>query len=276
MAARLNVAIVIPVLNQLEYTKNCLKSLLPEIETGVRVVVIDNGSTDGTGAWLSKQPGIEVLANTENRGCAPAWNQGCRAVAGAEWIVVANNDLVFPCGWLPGLLDAAKRHELAVVSPAMRERDLNYSFQEHAAKIMSGMRDVVRRGVAHGVVFAVRADVFAKIGYFDEAFRIGQFEDSDFFRRAKLAGFPLGTVGAAFVHHFGSITQDALRSGPAVRPYEAENRAYYRAKWKIGWWRRRVEKISGQLRVRQWRISEQKRYGHTLHEKWEAGEWKAY
>lgn len=269
-------AVVIPVLNQLAYTQACLRCLESDIAAGVRVVIIDNGSTDGTGEWLKTQREIVVVSNAENRGCAAAWNQGWRAAGDADWIVVLNNDVLLPAGWLAALLGAALREGLDVVSPAMRERDQNYPFAEYATDFTKRMAGVVRRDVAHGVGFAVKREVFAKVGEFDEGFRIGQFEDSDFFRRCRIAGFKLGIVGDCFIHHFGSITQDALRGGPKVRPYEAENRAYYRAKWKIGWWRRRWEKFTSRRSQKRWREAELKTHGRTLHEKWEDGAWKAF
>ena len=276
LIAHMPAAIVIPVLNQLAYTQGCLRCLGPDLAAGVQVVIVDNGSTDGTKEFLAAQKNLTVIRNEENRGCAPAWNQGIAAVrddarAGApvaDWIVILNNDVLLPAGWLDALLGAADAHGLDVVCAAMRERDLNYEFASYARDFMQQMRGVLRRGGTHGVGFAVRREVFAKIGGFDEAFRIGQFEDGDFFRRAANAGFKLGTTGACFLHHFGSVTQDALSNRAGQRPYEAENRAYFRKKWKLGWARRRWEKATTGLRAWWWRTTELRRYGHTLHEKW--------
>ncbi|MBI5426224.1 MAG: glycosyltransferase [Opitutae bacterium] len=292
----MSVAIVIPVLNQLAYTQGCVRCLQPDLAAGVKVIVVDNGSTDGTREWLATQPALTVIRNEQNRGCAPAWNQGVRAanvpiknigedaqasgretnvlnrnIAGAapDWVVVLNNDVLLPAGWLAALLGAAGRHGLDVVCPAMRERDQNYDFESYAREFTTKLGGVVRRGGAHGVCFAVRRAVFEKIGGFDEAFRIGQFEDADFFRRARLAGFRTGVVGACFIHHFGSVTQDALSDTKKQRPYEAENRAYFRKKWKLGWARRRWEKAADGLRDWWWRTAERARFGHTLHEKWD-------
>ena len=135
---------------------------------------------------------------------------------------------------------------------------------------------VLRCGGSHGVCFAVRRAVFELIGGFDEAFRIGQFEDADFFRRARLAGFRLGVTGACFLHHFGSVTQDALSDTNRNRPYEAENRAHFRKKWKLGWARRRAEKALEGLRAWWWRTTESRRYGHSLHEKWDGRQVRFY
>ncbi len=264
-------AIVIPVLNQLAYTQGCLRGLQPDLAAGVRVIVVDNGSTDGTREWLAAQTGPTVIRNEVNRGCAPAWNQGVAAAGEADWVVVLNNDVLLPTGWLAALLGAAARHGLDIVCPAIRERELNYDFAAYARECTTRLGAVVRRGGAHGVCFAVKRAVFAQIGGFDEAFRIGQFEDADFFRRAKRAGFRTGVTGACFLHHFGSVTQDALSDQDRNRPYEAENRAHFRKKWKLGWARRRWEKAAGGVQAWWWRTTERLRFGHSLHEKWEGG-----
>lgn len=298
----MSVAIVIPVLNQLAYTQGCVRCLQPDLAVGVQVIVVDNGSTDGTPAWLAAQPALTVLRNDQNRGCAPAWNQGVRAAgllrntqepdssvpsatlrntqetpgAAPDWVVVLNNDVLLPEGWLAALLGAAERHGLDLVCPAMRERDQNYDFESYARAFTAKLGGVVRRGGAHGVCFAVRRAVFERIGGFDEAFRIGQFEDADFFRRARLAGFRSGVVGACFIHHYGSVTQDALSDTKKQRPYEAENRAHFRKKWKLGWARRRWEKAADGLRAWWWRSTERARFGHTLHEKWDGERLRYY
>ncbi len=263
----MDVAIVIPVYNQLGHTQECLRCLAADIADGVRVIVVNNGSTDGTRAWLATRRDITVIENETNRGCAPAWNQGCKAAIGADWIIVLNNDVLLPPGWRSGLLDTAKREGWQVACPAMREGPLNYDFEEHATRYRERMSQVIRPGHAHGVCFAVAREVFDTIGGFDEAFRIGQFEDADFFRRTRRAGFRLGTTGACFIHHFGSTTQKALRDGPPTGPYEAENRAHFRKKWKLGWFRRRWERWRAGARNWRWRTMELISNGHTLHEK---------
>lgn len=263
----MQVAIVIPVLNQLAYTQGCLRGLAPDIAMGVRVIIVDNGSADGTPEWLAGRTDIVVLRNEENRGCARAWNQGVAAASGADWVVVLNNDVLLPSGWLQALLTAAERHGLDIACPAMRERAQDYAFEPYATEFTRRLNNVVRYGAAHGVCFAVRRRVFKRIGAFDEGFRIGQFEDKDFFRRARLAGFRLGVVGSCFIHHFGSVTQDSLSDSKRHRPYEAEARAHFRQKWKLGWWQRRREKAGEKLRAFWWRTTERLRFSHTLHEK---------
>ncbi|MGD1086960.1 MAG: glycosyltransferase [Verrucomicrobiota bacterium] len=237
------VAVVLPVFNQLDFTRGCLQSLAPDLAAGAQLIVINNGSTDGTAAYLSSR----------------------------QWTVIMNNDVLVAPGWLEALLDFAARTGAEIVAPALREGPLNYPFQEYAADFTRRMRLVRRWGQAHGICFMVRTSVFETVGAFDENFRVGQFEDADFFLRAKLAGVQMAVTGAAFLHHFGSVTQNAIRAAP--RPpggpsYYAENRAYYLRKWRLGRLQRlaqRWRRISTNWRQR---TAERLRHGHSLHEKW--------
>lgn len=259
---------VIPVWNQVEYTRGCLESLQPDLAAGAEVVLVNNGSTDGTRELLATLKDATVVSNDTNRGCAAAWNQGV-AAASREWIVVLNNDVVLGPDWLKGMISYAEENNLHVVTPGIREGPLNYALPDYATDFVREMKEVERRGVANGICFMVRRAVFEKIGPFDENFRIGQFEDADFFLRAKAAGFQLGTTGRAFLHHYGSITQKAIR--PRAGPYEAENRAYYRKKWGLTAPRRLAARWRSRAQTWSWRAGEWLRHRHTLHEKWMGG-----
>ncbi|HSN15791.1 MAG TPA: glycosyltransferase family 2 protein [Anaeromyxobacteraceae bacterium] len=265
------VSIVMPVFNQLAYTKLCLESLTRHPEGIGEIVVIDNGSSDGSGDWLQGAPGIRLIRNAENRGCAGGWNQGVAAARG-EWIVVLNNDVLVTAGWIQGMLDAARELALDVVTPAIREGEADYDLDGWARAVTAKLGRFCRLGAADGICFMVRRRVFETVGTFDEHFRIGQFEDSDFFRRARLAGFRLGVTGRAFLHHFGSVTQKAVRKAPSGgSAYMAENRAYYRKKWRLTWLRRQPEKWSSRARHLAWRWRERLATGRTLKETWVEG-----
>ncbi|EHP86406.1 glycosyl transferase family 2 [Geobacter metallireducens RCH3] len=269
------ISIVIPLYNQVAYTQLCVQSLRRAGLNGVDVLLIDNGSTDGTAEYLKSCSDLRVIRNRENLGCAGAWNQGVRETT-SEWVMILNNDVVVSPGWLDGLLEAAGKEGLDVVSPAIREGEYNYDIEGYSQEFVGRMGDVVRRGVADGICFMVRRRVFEVVGLFDENFRIGQFEDADFFRRARNAGFRLGTTGRSFIHHFGSVTQDAIRKNRPERPYVAENRAYFREKWQLTRGRRLIERWRRKLREFAWQKCERMFHGHTLKEKWLGGRLRYY
>lgn len=272
----MNIAITIPLYNQLHYTKLCLESIARHTPDKAQVIIVDNASTDGTAEYLAGRKNISVISNYDNRGCSGAWNQGIAAAAEAEWVVVLNNDVIVPPGWLGGLITAAQRWRLDIVSPAVREGEHNYDIDSYAHEYMSSMCSAVRHGKAHGICFMVNRRVFEKIGGFDENFRIGQFEDKDFFLRATKAGFRLATAGCSFLHHFGSVTQDALRKNKTVKPYVIENRAYFIKKWRLSWWRRAVSRNRNNLVNRLHSLTELLLHRHTLVEKWINGRLRYY
>lgn len=267
-----SVSIVIPLYNQLEYTRGCLESLRRTTsDDAIELILVDNASSDGTVDYLQTVPGLVLIANQENRGFAGACNQGIQAASG-EWIVVMNNDVILSQGWLQGLLSAAAEHRLDMVSPAIREGSRNYDLEAYAKELTSRMRSVVRSGAVNGICFMAHRRVFETIGVFDENFRIGQYEDKDLFLRARLAGFRLGTVGAAFIHHFGSITQKAVGARRETRDYALANKAYFSRKWQLPWWKRLSERSWNKLKNRLRSLREKQRYGYTLMEKWIDGQ----
>src|SRR4051794_1026402 len=263
----MNVGIVIPVFNQLNYTRDCLASLRATSKPDLQIVLVNNGSSAQTAEFLATCPGVTVINNLQNLGCAAAWNQGVKATK-ADWLVILNNDVLLTSGWLEGLLAFAQENGLDIVSPAIREGLMNYELEAYARQFVTSTAKATRAGVANGICFMVHRRVSAKVGLFDENFRIGQFEDTDFFRRARLAGFKLGTTGRSFIHHFGSITQNSIRESKTVHPYEAENRAYFRKKWRLNGLTRFWERWQNKRRTARWRSQEQRQFGHTLNERW--------
>lgn len=261
------VSIVIPVFNQLEYTKMCLEKLRGNIHPCVKeIIIVDNGSTDGTADYLTACDGIRVIANPENMGCAVAWNQGVKA-ASFQWVAILNNDVIVSSGWLKGLLEFAEKECLDIVSPASREGEYNYDLEDYARTFSQRMALVSRIGIAQGSCFMVRRRVFEKIGHFDENFSIGGSEDTDFYWRAKQAGFKMGITGASLIHHFGSITQNYIKFHILMRCYGPEHREYFRSKWRLPWWKRFLVRHNRKLHEFYWSMTERFRYGHSLNEK---------
>jgi len=254
--------IIIPVYNQWLYTKQCLKSVAPSIPEGADVLVIDNASSDETAARLSQMQGISVISNAENLGFAKAINQGIEASPAADWYIFLNNDVLVSRDWFSGLIDAADEHDIDVISPAMREGPLNYDLEDRAVGLRRVLGNHLRRGMAHGVCFAVRGAVFATVGRFDEAFRIGQYEEADFYRRVKQADFSLAVTGRSFIHHFSSVTQKAI-SRTSSSGYGEQNQKYYRKKWRLNWLKRKKEKLQDAIILKRY-IRKEKRLANTV------------
>ena len=104
-------SIILPTWNQLEFTRQCIAALRRFTRPPWELIVIDNGSTDGTAAYLggvqdaSSVP-VSVVGNTVNRGCPAAVNQGLE-VARGDYLVLLNNDVVVTDAWLEQMVALA-------------------------------------------------------------------------------------------------------------------------------------------------------------------------
>jgi GT2 family glycosyltransferase len=268
-----NLSVVIPVFNQLDYTAKCLNTLNQADVPDSQIVVINNGSMDGTGPYLAGRKDLLVISNEVNRGCSFAWNQGVEARV-ATWTVLLNNDVIVPVGWKEGMLGFAMEAKCDIVSPAQCDGMQDYDFAEFSDKFVSSMQAAVRWGVASGVCFMVHRRVFDKIGLFDTKLGQAGYEDEDFFRRAEQAGFKLGITGRAFLHHFGSITQKSVKAAKGLANSERlGNRQYFREKHRLSWFHRRRDRFMERIRRFFWRRKELKRSGFTLSLARYRGQW---
>jgi GT2 family glycosyltransferase len=104
-------SIIIPCWNQLEFTQQCLAALMKNTRRPWELIVIDNGSTDATGAYLAgvrdmASVPVTLISNSTNLGFPAAINQGLQ-VARGEYLVLLNNDVVLTNDWLDQLVALA-------------------------------------------------------------------------------------------------------------------------------------------------------------------------
>jgi N-acetylglucosaminyl-diphospho-decaprenol L-rhamnosyltransferase len=274
MNAAMEVIFVIPVFNQLHYTKQCLESLNRTGVSDSEIVLVDNASTDGTREFLSDRPDLRLISNPTNLGCSVAWNQGVEAAAKARWTVVMNNDVIIASGFRDGLVGFAETRQFDIVSPGMGEGELDYDFAAFSDDFQRKLGQASRSGVASGVCFMVHRRVFERIGLFDTKVGLAGYEDEDFFRRARTTGFRLAITGRAYLHHFGSVTQKSVKVDMGL-PNSARlsDKEYFRKKYRLTWLRRRTERLQEKTRGAFWRWRERRRYGLTLVMHRCAGQW---
>jgi GT2 family glycosyltransferase len=207
------VAIVILTWNARRFTQACLRELRDLTDHPAwRVIVVDNGSTDGTVAWLRSVDGITVIENGENLGFSRGCNIGIAAAAPNEDIVLMNNDvLVTDPAWLTTLQNAAYADPRTGVVGTRLVDD-----EGLIAHLGAFMQPVTLRGQQIGgmeldvnqcardrevesVVFAqayLRRDCIDKVGVLDEEL-FAYFEDTDYCLRAEQAGFKVICAGTS-------------------------------------------------------------------------------
>src|ERR1700722_18057899 len=94
----MTVAAVVPHWNRRDLLETLLRNLREQTVAFNEVIVVDNGSTDGS-AEFAERAGARVLRLGQNRGFAAAVNRGIEAT-GADWVAVINNDVTLAADWL--------------------------------------------------------------------------------------------------------------------------------------------------------------------------------
>ncbi len=235
-------SIVIPVLNGLGDTVKCLASLAKHTPEAHEIILVDNGSTDGTAAWAEGQ-GYRVIRNESNRGFPAACNQGIAAAQGDQVLLLNNDTLVTP-GWLRRMIECLQSEETVgavgprtnMVSGAQRLAQYYGSTQELDGWAwgwsMKRWHEYLPAHRLVGFCLLLKRAALEAVGNFDEAFGLGNFEDDDLCRRLEAGGWKLLIANDSFVHHQGHATFQ--REGIDLGALLAENAAKLKAKWATG------------------------------------------
>lgn len=101
-------SVIIVTWNGLRYLPECLAALVPQLPTGSELILVDNGSTDGTQTWIcANYPQARLLCLTQNHGFAGGVNAGLRVARGSLLLLI-NNDAFVELGFIDALLKAAE------------------------------------------------------------------------------------------------------------------------------------------------------------------------
>jgi GT2 family glycosyltransferase len=203
----------------------CLQSLMTSTYANLQIVVVDNGSNDGSAeAVESRFPSVRVIRRRCNAGVAGGRNTGIRWVRAnltAAYIIFLDNDTQVEPHTIGAMIEAAEGHsDIGMVAPkAFRQRDRRELLSAGGMRfnpytgalqdVASGEDDVGQYDQGRdiqacpGFAFLVRASVIDHIGGFDDAFNPYGWEDVDFSLRAARAGFRIVYTPAAVVYHAG-------------------------------------------------------------------------
>lgn len=218
----MKVSIIIPIYNQKLYTQKCFESIFKYgSKYGSEIIVVDNGSTDGSGGYLVGLGGkVIIVHNEKNLGFAKACNQGAKLAKG-EYLLFLNNDTVVTAGWLNVLveeLDANKN--IGIVGPKLlypngTVQHAGVVFDEHKwahhiYKRESGDAPYVNKKrqfqCLTAACFLVRRNIFEAVGGFDEAY-INGLEDVDFCFKVRELHFGILYCPESVIFHHESISE---------------------------------------------------------------------
>lgn len=214
--------------NGRKHLQEFLPSLLKTDYPALKIVVIDNASTDDSVVWLNAHyPEIELILLTQNYGYAGGYNEGLKQIS-TEFLVLINSDVAVNPNWLKPLMEVfLKRPDVAAIQPKIldyRKRDyFEYAggaggfIDRYGYPFCRGrLFDTIERDAGQydescevfwvsGACMAIRRASFMQAGGFDASF-FAHMEEIDLCWRLHLLGYRLLVQPESKVYHLGGGT----------------------------------------------------------------------
>jgi GT2 family glycosyltransferase len=265
-----SVAVVVLSWNGREDTLACLGSLGQASCPRLDVVVVDNGSSDGSKeAVAAEHPDVAIVPLESNRGFAGGMNAGIEAAlaGGAEHVMLLNNDTVVEPGFLEPLVGALERDEHAAAAcsqivflddpekvwyagadfrPGRGHHGTNRGYGQPR---LDGTVPPYATDRACGGAMLIRSDALSEVGIFDESL-FAYAEDTDWSLRAAKHGRHVLVVPASVIRHAVSASSGGA-SSPDTLYYGLRNGLLVAERWAPrglgGTWARRAEAVAAHL-----------------------------
>jgi len=219
--------------NRLDFTKRMLDSFLKNTTSPYHLLIVDNGSTDGTQEYLATTLhnihgnesclGVEFQFNQKNKGIAVGRNQGLLMAQKYkdDYLSTLDNDIEFPVNWLENCIDILK------VNPTFA-LGMNFEHINYPLHTINGKEFQVKPAGNLGTACTVfPQSLHQAIGYFTTEYGLYGEEDADYFFRARMAGYQMGYLKENGVH-FGEGPED---TGP-YREFKTKQHADNLAKFQ--------------------------------------------
>ncbi len=195
------VSIVVLNWNNFEDTKDCSESLGKITYPNYEVIIVDNGSIDGSTYRIQKEfPQYNYIYNDDNLGFAGGTNIGMKYALerGADYIFFINNDMIVDKGFLEPLVKAMEDKKVGLVGP------VTYCYPQIEKLYTAGrtvnfwkgkteenkLPEKIREVECLGGCFLIKREVIERIGYFYEPYFLN-FEEVDYCLQARKAGFKI-------------------------------------------------------------------------------------
>lgn len=238
------VSIVMLTRNDIRWAPRALRACLEHTDPCYELIVVDNGSTDGTTEFLtSGLAGAKLLVTGRNHGFAVGNNLGASHAVG-KFVLFLNSDALVHPGWLPPLLARTVDNEtVAAVGP--RFLNLDGSLQS-AGALLSRAGATLTYGngddpdrpeysfprsvdYSAGACLLIRRSAFNEVGGFDPAFGLIYFEDADLCLALWQLGHRVVYEPRSSVTHVGGGGSEA---SPAVLQLAVRNRSLFERRWR--------------------------------------------
>lgn len=245
------ISVIVLCYNQLEYTKQCVRSVLEQTAyPNYELIIVDNNSTDETSEYLKQiekqNHNVKIVLNKENRGFAGGNNDGI-AVSDGDYIVLLNNDTVVTRGWLTGMLKHYSNNSRAgIVGPITNsignEAKINVSYTDVSSMPIFAYQyttehmgeEFPHTGILAMFCVMISRKIYEEVGCLDEGYGIGMFEDDDYSTAVQSRGYSLIMAEDVFIHHYGTVSFKKLEDEQYKKIFDT-NKEYFEKKWGTSW-----------------------------------------
>jgi GT2 family glycosyltransferase len=243
----IEISIIIPVFNQLHFTRACLASLQEQQGTErFEVIVVDDCSTDATAEAVPQIPGVVYLRNEANFGFIASCNRGAEKARG-KYLMFLNNDTLVKTGWLRALLDTFDEEPQSglvgskLIYPDGRLQEAGGIIWRDASGWNYGKSDDPEKpeynylrevDYCSAAALMIPKSLFASVGGFDSRYAPAYYEDTDLSFKVRRAGYkvlyqPLSEV----VHYEGATGGTDLTTG--TKKHQDINRSAFAERWAV-------------------------------------------
>ncbi len=239
-------SIVIPVYNHASHTLACLRALAAHPPAAAcEILVIDDGSSDDTAAWMAAIDGLRHHRRAHNGGFIAACNDGLRLARG-QYVVLLNNDTVPQPGWLDALLDTfAQVPEAGLVGAQLLYPDgrlqesggivfddgscWSYGrFESAEDPRYASLRDA---DYCSGAALAIPRALFEQLGGLDARYAPAYYEDTDLAFKVRAAGRRVLVQPASRVVH-DEGTSNGTDTGSGIKAWQVRNQQVFADAWR--------------------------------------------
>jgi GT2 family glycosyltransferase/glycosyltransferase involved in cell wall biosynthesis len=239
-----DVSIIIPVLNKLEFTRQCLDRIWRNSghEIAYEVIIVDNASSDGTSDWFANVSAfprqLRYVRNRHNEGFAKANNTGAR-LSGSQYLLFLNNDTLVQPGWLAEML-RARRSDKSIGVVGIKQL-FPYTNTIYHTGIVFAPGGIPQHLYPHldaslpqvnkereyqavtGACLLIDRSLFEECGGFDEAY-VNGYEDVDLCMAVGQRGRKIVCCTGSYIYHYGQISEGRTAD-------DDRNAALFARKW---------------------------------------------
>lgn len=245
---RPKVDIVVTTYNNLSYLKLCIESIRAGTDWPYNIIVVASGNKDGTFDWILRQPDVIHFLSDERLCFSQANNAGI-AISKEEYVCLLNDDTIVGKGWLTALMAEGMKQDVGAVGPLSNsDRTVNVSGRDLVSNMsIEDVKDFIpeiqsfthekqvicnpRTWIAFYCAL-LKKEAIIKVGVLDEDL-VSAYEDIDYCRRIKMAGYLVCQTLDSWVFHFGGRTRNNpdLLSAKQYEKEESESRSHMTKKW---------------------------------------------